>query len=651
MHRCFKKADWSRMRLVVFFCVLTSLLGAADTDILEQAKARLLKSDPKGAVAILEGALPKTKPGDRASLLKQLRIAYKAAAQQAKAAGNTDEAQEYLDNLEILSRMPAAKPRPVLARETQPASSTPPISESEPDAAIAIDPAPQASPPGGGITLPLSPGDAPKPTELPKQDLDALRSGAESKPPAENLEGPPDYVAPKPDPGAVPAPTAPRQPPKPGFLLGGETPSPAEPEAGTGAEAEPKAVPTAPVQDIPVQDALPVGPKSPTLKDADAAFVGKRYDEANSIYRGLAQARELPENRRDHWAYCRAVEVVRKINAKPTTAKEWADIDAEIDQIAKLSPKNWFAEYLRDRAAERNPQSKAKVKTGANDKKRVGGLLVRGASPDEEADEPRTPQPQPVQPAGDAAPIETANFRVIHNNRALAERLAKEAETARQTLVTRWTGQLAAEPWTPRCDIFLYSSAESFSAETGQPKDSPGFSTMGMNSGRIVSRRINLRADHPNVIKAILPHEVTHVVLADLFPTQQIPRWADEGLSVLSEPASEQAIRAAELEEPLATGRLFRLPDLMQMDYPDNQYWGLYYAQSVSLTRFLVDQGTPQQFVTFVKASQLNGAEAALKQVYKIKGNGDLQVKWLAYAKSKSAQAIASTSNAKQEKK
>ena len=55
--------------------------------------------------------------------------------------------------------------------------------------------------------------------------------------------------------------------------------------------------------------------------------------------------------------------------------------------------------------------------------------------------------------------------------------------------------------------------------------------------------------------------------------------------------------------------------------------------------------------MTFVKASQLNGAEAALKQVYKIKGNGDLQVKWLAYAKSKSAQAIASTSNAKQEKK
>ena len=39
----------------------------------------------------------------------------------------------------------------------------------------------------------------------------------------------------------------------------------------------------------------------------------------------------------------------------------------------------------------------------------------------------------------------------------------------------------------------------------------------------------------------------------------------------------------------------------MSMDYPEGQYWGLYYAQSVSLTRFLVEQGTPTQFVQFVQ--------------------------------------------------
>ena len=106
--------------------------------------------------------------------------------------------------------------------------------------------------------------------------------------------------------------------------------------------------------------------------------------------------------------------------------------------------------------------------------------------------------------------------------------------------------------------------------------------------GRIIARRVNLRADHANLLRAILPHEITHVVLADLFPHQQIPRWADEGMAVLSEPASEQHLRAADLDEPLTKGQLFKLEHLMAMDYPEGKYWGLYYAQSVSLTRFSV---------------------------------------------------------------
>ena len=110
-----------------------------------------------------------------------------------------------------------------------------------------------------------------------------------------------------------------------------------------------------------------------------------------------------------------------------------------------------------------------------------------------------------------------------------------------------------------------------------------------------------MRADHPQVLTAILPHEVTHVVLADLFTTQQIPRWADEGIAVLAEPRAEQQVRAAELQEPLEAGRIFDLSKLMAMDYPAAKDWSLYYAQSVSLTRFLVEQGPPEQFVQFVQ--------------------------------------------------
>ena len=131
---------------------------------------------------------------------------------------------------------------------------------------------------------------------------------------------------------------------------------------------------------------------------------------------------------------------------------------------------------------------------------------------------------------------ETPNFRVFHQNARLAEAAANAAESVRADQARRWSSPTADRPWTPRCDLYLYPTGKVFAKETDQPESSPGFSTMMCNGNRVVARRMNLRADHPLLVTAILPHEVTHVVLADLFTTQQIPRWADEGLAVLAEP-------------------------------------------------------------------------------------------------------------------
>src|SRR5262249_35474181 len=148
----------------------------------------------------------------------------------------------------------------------------------------------------------------------------------------------------------------------------------------------------------------------------------------------------------------------------------------------------------------------------------------------------------------------------------------------------------------------------------------------------MLSRRMNLRADNPQMLTTILPHEVTHIVLADLFIAQQIPRWADEGMAVLAEPLREQHLRAAELQGPLETGQLFDLATLMAMDYPEAKDWSRYYAQSVSLTRYLVEQGPPERFIKFVRDSQRIGPEAALRGVYQIGGLAELKDRWLAYA-------------------
>jgi hypothetical protein len=228
----------------------------------------------------------------------------------------------------------------------------------------------------------------------------------------------------------------------------------------------------------------------------------------------------------------------------------------------------------------------------------------------------------------------------------MAEQAAKTAETIRAQQAKRWGSTATRSTWTPRCEIFLFPTPGEFARMTGQPETSPGFSTIEIQAGRITARRVNLRADHPQMIAAILPHEVTHVVLADLFTQQQIPRWADEGMAVLAEPLHEQISRTAELTGPLKEGRVFKLSELMAIDYPSAEAWSLYYAQSVSLTQFLVEQGTPEQFVTFVRGAQQKGVEESLRSVYKIAGFSELENRWQTFARRQAGEATASSRGA-----
>jgi hypothetical protein len=145
------------------------------------------------------------------------------------------------------------------------------------------------------------------------------------------------------------------------------------------------------------------------------------------------------------------------------------------------------------------------------------------------------------------------------------------------------------------------------------------------------------------MLTTTLPHEVTHIVLADLFVAQAIPRWADEGLAVLAEPESEQRQRQADLKGPLDAGRIFEAGRLMAMDYPDPNDWRLFYAQSVSLTQFLVEQGPPERFIQFVRDTQRMGTEAAIRDVYHIDGLSALQERWLDYARKQVAVDVASS--------
>jgi hypothetical protein len=594
MHRSLCAAIAAACWLVLGLALaLPAQAASAGAQALEDARQRLARKDTRGAVDVLEQALAGAKGEDRAAVLDGLRQAYEAAARRAEVEGRHAEAEAYRDNLEILGRKPRPAPPPPSPgaglRETpsKPAPSDPAAEQAAvlPNRPALVQPATAAIAAEASAPLP--------PIGEPKRRSEPVPETATPTGPSNDQA---IKAAPRPAPVSLPE---------------------AKPQPASG--------------DV-------------SVKSADAAFRAAQYDEAGKIYAALDKAKRLPIDRRDHWAYCRAVEVVWKINTHPQSAAEWAQIDAEIKKIAALSPTNWMAEYLRNLATERSREAQTRPQ-------RSSRVIVRGASPEEKVS-PAAPAPAPIrladsQQAWNRHPIETANFQVYYvgTDRALAERVASAAEAARTVQVRRWGAVTPGGSWAPRCEVLLYSTAGEFSRDTSQPPDSPGFSRMGMNAGRIVHRRIHLRADHPTLVKAILPHEITHVVLADLFPRQQVPRWADEGMAVLAEPLAEQSTRAGDLEEPLKAGRLFRLNDLMQMDYPEPAHISLYYAQSVSLTRFLVETGSPTRFIQFVQEAQRSGFEPALQKVYEIAGYADLQSRWLTFAREHSSAATLATSS------
>ncbi len=548
-------------------------------DAVEQARRQLASGDPTVAVSTLESALPTARPGPgKETLIDLLGQAYQAAASQAKAAGRASDADSYQENAKILAR----KSRP--AREkASPNASSPAASNREPrhDQAAILPPDPT---PSGPVPLPDGPDSPsePKPATPPASPEPSMR---------EALPAPAEVAAP---------------PPKPA-------------------------------------DAV-----ASVLAAADSAFVAKDYTEAGRLYGKLALDRRLPPERRDQWLYCRAFAAVGRINAHPRDEAEWSSLRAEIEQIRALNPKHLLGEYVRDLAIER--QAVARKAKGSK------ALVVRGSAPEEPpansrpvraASEVATPKAPAVAVAvtpesvktrvgasvGRWQVLESANFRVYHADPKLAARVIQGAESARREQTKRWSKSAALASWEPACEVYLYPNSKLYAQMTGQPEDSPGFSTMGMNGGRITSRRINLRVDHPTMVQAVLPHELTHVILADHFTEQQIPRWADEGIAVLSEPVDEQQRRAADLDAPLGENRLFPVDVLMGMDYPEDRYWNLYYAQCVSLSRFLVEQGTPAQLIQFLQESQREGFEPVLRRVYRIDGFPDLQRRWLAFAR------------------
>jgi hypothetical protein len=158
---------------------------------------------------------------------------------------------------------------------------------------------------------------------------------------------------------------------------------------------------------------------------------------------------------------------------------------------------------------------------------------------------------------------------------------------------------------------------------------SGGATSFAFDDGKVLSRDMHLQGSLAQVLSSVLPHEVTHTVLADHFRAP-LPRWADEGMAILAED-EEELRRHDQLARQIMTtpGRAIPLRRLFPMrDYP-REVMALF-AEGYSVTRFLVGRKDRKTFLAFVKQGVREDWDMAALEYYGYDSVEALEDAWLA---------------------
>ena len=140
-----------------------------------------------------------------------------------------------------------------------------------------------------------------------------------------------------------------------------------------------------------------------------------------------------------------------------------------------------------------------------------------------------------------------------------------------------------------------------------------GATTFNFDDDRVTAE-MHVEGELDRLLADIVPHEVTHVVMADFFK-KPLPRWADEGIALLSESEEEQARQAGRFAEAANAVRLIQLKALCPArEYPTDV--AAFFAESYYLAKTLVDRKDRATLLGFVRDGMKDGWEPAAKTHY-----------------------------------
>ena len=341
-----------------------------------------------------------------------------------------------------------------------------------------------------------------------------------------------------------------------------------------------------------VRQTPPVTSTTPDpVKAAEDAYQQQNYAQACVCFEKVqAQGVALTNETRERFAYCKLYQVAQQLNAQQgQLGNERPQLEREVRAALELAPRLEFGKDLLKRL-QANPPTKITAAIRHLDQKDQGWSVC-----------------------------ESAHFKVYHNDPKLGEQVAQIAESTRAAVIRKWLGQDVA--WEQPCQIYVHPTADSYHRQSGMPPTAPGHSDYDADKSDasiIHYRRVFVRADHPHMLSAILPHEVTHVVLNGQFGRRLLPRWADEGMAVLSEPYSRIEMHLTPLADTYRQGQALTVQELLTVDdYPkDRSKVASFYGQSVCMVEYLCTVKGPQAFVAFMRDANREGDAAALQRNY-----------------------------------
>lgn len=239
--------------------------------------------------------------------------------------------------------------------------------------------------------------------------------------------------------------------------------------------------------------------------------------------------------------------------------------------------------------------------------------------------------PLTVRTEGNWQIVESPNFRCRSQlSSPEAKRLAECCEVWRTRLRKTWISRADTANWLPKCEVYVHSDRAAYNQALNRPGDvSVGSTQMNFDQSRTVFRRVDVRSDAIDWSNAALPHELTHVVLGERFGGHALPRWADEGIAMLSESPEKHRDRLVSLKQIISRRQALPLDELVKLNrMPAAHQRDAFYGQSVALTSLLVRQSSPATFADFIETSQQQGIAAALKRHYQTDGVTGLQRDW-----------------------